>query len=352
MDQHLRAALDRWLAAGLLDQPTVDRLREFESVHAPTHRSRLGAAIAWAFGAILIGAGIVSWVASNWQQMTPPLRMTLILLLTAGFHIAAGFLTHLPQLRLSLHAIGTLGLGAGISLAGQIFNLDAGWNGWMMLWALGASAGYWLLRDWPQMILMALLIPLWLSSEWEQRVASHHAMPYLALWLGLAVLYFTSSRRSLIWVGGIGLGQLTILLMVLSHARVSASPGDSDWLCFLLLTAVFLVFAHLSGDKGRLAAVILASLLTLLVTLAPGWQNYLALGLGHAALTGWGVASQRVERINLGIVGFAMTVIGFCISHAVSLLGSSLGLILMGGLMLGGGFLLERTRRRLLGAIQ
>lgn len=350
MDPHLRAAIDRWLAAGLLDEALAGRLRQFETTSAPAHRGRLGAAIAWAFGALLIGAGVISFVASNWQQMTPPLRMALILLLTAGFHIAAGFFTRLPALRLSLHAIGTLSLGAGISLAGQIFNLDAGWNGWMLLWALGAVGGYWLLRDWPQLILMSLLIPLWLSSEWQQRVSSHHGLPYLGLWLGLAVLYFTSSRHALVWLGALGLGPLTIAVMVLSHERHSSAPATPDWLCFLLLTACFLLFTR--SSPGRLAAIVFTSLLAMLVTLAPGWHNYLALGLGHAALAGWGVASQRAERINLGIAGFALTVIGFCLSHAMSLLGSSLGLILLGLLMLGGGFLLERMRRRLLGAIQ
>lgn len=351
MDRHIATALDRWLSAGLIDKATFDRLRDFESTQSPTQRFRWGAAIAWGFGALLIGAGIISFVAANWQEMPQPLRMALILVLTAGFHIAAGFFTHTPHLRLALHAIGTLSLGAGIALAGQIFNLDSGWNGWMLLWALGSAAGYWFLRDWPQLILMALLLPLWVTSEWSERVSTHHALPYFTLWLGLSVLYFTSNRRALVWLGGLGLVPASVVLMAVSAAR-EQSPHLRDWLACLVLTATFLAASRPQIDWRRAAAVLTASLLAVLASTTPGWHNYLALGLAHVALTAWGVATQRVDRVNVGIACFALTVFGFYVSHALTLLGSSLGLIFTGLLMLGGGFVLERTRRRLVGGLQ
>ena len=46
-----------------------------------------------------------------------------------------------PALSATLHACGTIGLGAGIFLSGQIFNLQEHWPGGLLLWAIGAWVG-------------------------------------------------------------------------------------------------------------------------------------------------------------------------------------------------------------------
>ena len=55
-----------------------------------------------------------------------------------------------------------------------------------------------------------------------------------------------------------------------------------------------------------------------------------------------------MERVNLGTAGFALAVAAFYFSDVMDRLGRSASLIGMGLLFLGGGYLLERTRRRLL----
>lgn len=142
MKKDASESLARWVAEGLIEPQTATRIRDFESARRPESQVRWGAAIAWGLGALLIGAGVVSFVAANWQQMPPPTRMLLILLLTVGFHIAAGLAEKTPSLRMALHGVGTACLGAGISLAAQVFNLSGKWNGWMLLWSFGAAAGY------------------------------------------------------------------------------------------------------------------------------------------------------------------------------------------------------------------
>jgi uncharacterized membrane protein len=70
--------------------------------------------------------------------------------------------------------------------------------------------------------------------------------------------------------------------------------------------------------------------------------------LGAAALIAWGLEEARVERINFGVAGFAITVLFFYFSHVMDRLGRSFSLIALGVLLLGGGWLLEKSRRRLL----
>jgi uncharacterized membrane protein len=167
VDRHSLASLSQWVAAGLIDEDTCEPIRAFE-------RERVGAAglrwpivLALAFGALMLGAGLLLFVSAHWDALSPGLRFALVVLLVAVFHIAgAATAPHFPAMASALHAIGTVALGAGIYLSGQIFNLDEHWPGGLMPWALGAAAAWALPRDGYQLALVAILAPAWLTGEW------------------------------------------------------------------------------------------------------------------------------------------------------------------------------------------
>lgn len=83
-----------------------------------------------------------------------------------------------------------------------------------------------------------------------------------------------------------------------------------------------------------------------------GAVPYLWLGVLAVGLTGWGVRDHRVERVNLGVAGFALTVVAFYFSSVMDKLGRSASLIGLGLLFLGGGYVLEMGRRRLVAGIR
>ena len=70
--------------------------------------------------------------------------------------------------------------------------------------------------------------------------------------------------------------------------------------------------------------------------------------LGAAGLAAWGILDGRAERVNLGVAGLGITVLVFYFSSVMDKLGRSASLMGLGLLFLGGGWVLERTRRRLL----
>ncbi len=74
---------------------------------------------------------------------------------------------------------------------------------------------------------------------------------------------------------------------------------------------------------------------------------YIMWTIGSLGLIGWGLYESRRERINLGVAGFALTVLGFYFSAVMDKLGRSASLIGLGLLFLLGGWLLEKARRRL-----
>src|SRR6185295_7207812 len=81
-------ALTRWTAAGVVDAETAARIRLYEQQHAGSARLRWPVLVALAFGALLVGAGVLLFVSAHWDSLSPGSRFSLVLLLVAIFHVA------------------------------------------------------------------------------------------------------------------------------------------------------------------------------------------------------------------------------------------------------------------------
>ncbi len=382
MHPDLREHLQRWTAVGLLDEATAARIAAYEAASpAEAHPGEAARRLHWpivlalALGAVMIGAGVLLFVAAHWDRLGPGMRFASVLGMVGAFHGAgAGATDRFPRLATALHGLGTAALGAGIFMAGQIFHLQEHWPGGLMLWALGAWLGHALLRDWVQGSLGALLTPAWILGEWlvwlERRDCSDTndlgRVSIAALFL-LALTYLTGRRTSkdsafrkaLGWVGGLALLPLGIALLAAATERGGRLIGTValPWtaLATSIAVAVLLCLGVALRLRGRAAVWNLVAVLwvlpLLLVPFRGAW-SYVHAGLGSVALAAWGLGESRPERVNLGVAGFAITVTVFYFSSVMDKLGRSLGLMGLGLLFLGGGWLLERTRRRLLGRIR
>jgi uncharacterized membrane protein len=78
---------------------------------------------------------------------------------------------------------------------------------------------------------------------------------------------------------------------------------------------------------------------------------YLWLAIGAVGLIAWGMLERVKERVNIGVVGFGLTVLVFYFSSVMDKLGRSASLIGLGILLIAGGWGMERTRRRLVARV-
>lgn len=353
--------LERWTSAGLIDQPTAVRIRWFEEARTPAQGLRWPVLVALAFGTILLAAGILLFVSAHWDQLSPAARMTVVVLMISAFH-AGGALAvgRFEGLSISLHAIGTVALGAGIALAGQIYHLSEHWPSAILLWAVGAAAAWALLRQWPQAALTAILAPCWVASEWWSD--AHNLNERVPVAVGLCALAFTyltarqslqdsPVRRALGWLGGIALIPTASWVAVPQSWTHTNLEWSSNWLPLLVAIAVPLALAFVLRRQaaiwnvGATAWVVLLSVLSVAeLSLA----IYFWCFVGSVGLALWGIREQRTERVNLAFLGFAITVLVFYFSDVMAKLDRALSLILLGALFLGGGWLLERTRRKII----
>lgn len=363
--------LDRWAGAGLIDAEAAARIRAFEEREdrRGSTRFRWPILIALAFGGLMVCGGILLFVAANWDALSPATRFTLILLLVGSFHGGGALLAErFRAMSETLHAIGTAVLGAGIALAGQVFNLDEHWPGGIMMWALGAGLAWAILRHSAQMALFAILTPAWLVSEWVVMVGpSQFGERHAAVAAGgvvlVALAYLnargrgetTRSRRVLAWIGGVGLVMAWPVLAVATYDPwtstyrhpLSAVAGFGMAVAFGAPLVVAYLLRGFDAWPNLVAAAWVGALLVMRelggAVAVYGWW-----ALGSVGLVAWGVRDGRVERINLGALFFAATVLVFYFSRVMDKLGRSASLVGLGLLFLGGGWALERLRRRLI----
>ena len=359
----------RWAEAGLIDGEAAARIRDYETAQAGSGRLRWPVLLAIAFGAVMLGGGVLLFVAAHWDALAPAVRFALVLMLVGAFHVAAALVgDRVPHLSSALHAVGTIALGAGIALAGQIFNLDEHWPSGILIWAAGAGGAWLVLRQTPQAALLALLAPAWLLGEWSVATQSHYAwitMAVAATGVCLTALtYFTLSEReraggwegALRWVGAIALLPAACALAVVASRRWTGRHADDTlsittqtlaWLAAFGAPLTLAVLVRGLRAWPHAAAALWIAVLLQLESVAGTLALYPWWVLGAIGVVAWGVREGRTERINLGSAIFAGTVMAFYFSQLMDKLGRSASLIGLGLLFLAGGWALERMRRRL-----
>jgi hypothetical protein len=368
--------LRRWREAGLIDAATAGAIERWEAERNPP--ARLGAPIrvALALGAVLLAAGLLLFVSAHWDRLSPGHRFALLLALVVGLHgLAAGLARHFAVLSVALHGVGTVALGGGIFLAGQIFHLEARWPAGLLLWAVGAALGWILLGQGPQLALLVLLLPAWLSGEWLsacgrllQNLPGAWPAAQTVLAAGLLLLSLAlfgaagpgavgADRRVLVGIGGVALLPAAVAWGVLATA-MDFDPTGLPLPLALIGWGVALAGPLLLGWLLRRRAfwplgVALGWMLVDLAVRDDGGVTALSHGwwlLGGVLLVAWGVTEARPERINLGAALSALSVLAFYFSEVMGSLGRSASLIGLGILFLAGGAALERLRRRLVRA--
>ena len=362
--------ISRWQAAGVIDAETAARIRAFEAQQASMERLRWPVLVALGLGGLVICAGVLLFVAAHWDQLSPGERFGVVLALTAVFPAAGAFAApRFPSLATTLFAIGTVTAGAGIFTTAQIFNLEEHWPNGILLWAVAALGGWILLRDWAQAALLAILAPAWVASEWMLRTEHSQGADQI-LFAGVAcvaIAYFTigqkkretSAGKALVWIGGVAILPSLGLFVVTGYEAALALRGQEPlphtdavigWTIALVAP---LLFAFVMRGRKVLLNVVATLWIALLGVISH--QNtmqhsvvvYLWLAIGSVGLIGWGMVERARERVNVGVAGFALTVLGFYFSNVMDKLGRSASLIGLGVLLIAGGWAMERMRRRL-----
>ena len=375
-------AINRWIAAGLIDAATAERIRRFEGGSDQPSGLRWQVMLALVFGAILLAAGIALFVAAHWDQLSPLSRFVVVMGTLIVIHfLAIVVCERFPWLAIVLHGVGTLAAGAAIALVGQIFNIQEHWPAGILLWALCALAGWALLGDQVQQTFALLLLPAWIVCEWIARTEGYRGSELMTIRMiaMIAAVYLTAflgSQRRLVRgilfaTGAIALTGIAVGLLDFIYWHDWATTPAPPVHLMVWAWGVVLV-AFLLAWRLRPAALVPTVVVLLVVMVLPhcfttserwysraSWHSneptliaYLIVAATACFFSWWGVREKSQSLINYGVVTFALTVLCFYFSNIMDKLDRSFSLIVLGVLFLGGGWALEKLRRRMVGQVK
>lgn len=406
MNLTVEQALQYWQKKKLLTEKKAGELRSAlpEEERDSAHRAiRVFSGV----GAVLVGLGILLFVASNWGAMTPVFKTALLLIAMLGTG-AAGY--HLRYERegyektgLALLLVNAFLFGASIFLIGQIYHLPLNFWWGMLLWFAGTAFFAYLLES---KLHLWLSVPIFLFflGWFRQRFS-----------VGFSELdfLFTDRNSLLALLPALGAGMTALAVLHRSHARTSfgettlfhwglflvafplliASAGkeivfrilfiapDVVSIGVLIVAIGLLAAAALGGTfltkEGRGALLALGGFVALIsfIIHLPHWMGFFDTASDPFGFTPFpsapllsglfvvfvvllfvflltvvwqGTMLRRPGIINLGIVGLGVAILIQYFSWAFDMLDRSLAFILGGILILLLSALLERQRRRLL----
>ena len=348
-------------------------------------------------GALLVGIGIILFIASNWSLIPRWGKLLLIFLSLVGSY-GFGFYFRFekgnyPKVGASLILLGSLIFGAGIFLIAQIYHLKAHEPNGLLLWAMGVlPLGYCL--HFKSLISLGLIdLLIWLGMEASSRMS--HVGPEWAEGPLMILLFWTAGLT--LWAIGLWhrewkslkpistpfilAGALLSLLVgfILTFFRAGfleygfAYRSSSNlfihfYPALLILFFIAVIFRYLPDEKERGWRLETTGLLFLLATalVLSFYQKEILLALKRnlrlifnllfalevLGLIYLGFLRRYSVYVNIGLLFFSLGVVARYFDIFWGLLPRSLFFILGGLLLLFGGIYLERKRRKVLASFR
>lgn len=334
-------------------------------------------------GAILIGTGIILFIASNWSYIPNWLRLAIIFaaLLSSywtGFRLRYDRGTY-PRTGGAVILLGALVFGAGIFLVAQMYHISAHYPNGFLMWGLGVLPLAYLLKFRSLLALALADLLLWLGMEirfwlsdahdvWGMQTVTLFLMAGALLW-GTGLAHRGSSRLKALAEPYIVIGSLVTFsgCFILTFDVYRHQLGSPSLIPFYVVIAILFlsslaVRVYARTDEKLWEAEILA------LMAAMGASLYLALmyrwggGEGHFYLilvnllfaTGViGIITLGYFRhyplyVNIGLAFFILDAAARYVDFFWKMLPRSIFFIIGGAVLLGGGAVLERKRRRIL----
>lgn len=208
--EFLKSELQFWKKSGLV---TADKAEEIGGLY-DVGRISFTKTLLYA-GSILIGAGILSLIASNWGEIGKLAKYLFILGLFIGCNIAGFRLEkRFPKTAKSLYYLGVLVFGSGIFLIGQMFHFGGDFQDAFLWWSLGILPLAWFLRDKWILLATSLFVLIYMTNE--SYFAGDRVPYWILFWI--AAIYILNKKMGFFPLTGFvnGVLQLAFIAAVLN----------------------------------------------------------------------------------------------------------------------------------------
>ena len=391
----LKSRISQWSESGLISDEQSEAILDFESI--PETPLRLGIrfnrliVVLSTLGAVLIGAGIISFVAANWQGIPAMAKLFLliggnILAYWAAYQLQ--FVRGYPRVGGAIMFAGAAWFGANVFLVAQSYHLATDNPDLLIWWFLGILPLAYITRSKPITVMAVGIFTVgvgWKAATQTDNVSGvllvmgmllftaaalyaigmlhlrrenlkFHAGPYLisGALLAIAMTYmltFNDVFRGLLGervvdpqavtgqylvlaalVSGISVAAIVMAVRDAGHAGRTLVSGFAEPGVIALVVGFGWLIATLPFGSPEPYVIAFNLLLVLLI-------------FGSIVL---GIVNRREALVNVGVVFFVIDLSTRYIELTADMLETSLAFIVGGLLLLGVGYTMERGRRRLL----
>lgn len=388
----LQLDVKEWQRVGIITDDQAVAIVGYYADHAPASRRQVYARMSTMLalmGAVLVGVGILLFVAANWQGI--PLIMRFVLLCTTviacnGIGYFLLYSRGYGRLGEAVFLLGGIAFGAGIFLAAQAYSYDVETSVLLFWWSAGVVPLAYILRLQSLLYLglfLFLVAFIWFMATRGGDMES--ATVFIAMMTALGSSLFAAgtlhrlvrgsiSRFSWIYAG-FGTGILIVALYILSFEEFLENDfldtvNENYWgnfvtVAFFSLLALLCWIPDLVSRKRKISSVRLPvlDLATIpggiVVAVSAYWSGLVGNSVIMAAVFNVllivaiiailvaGVVERRGYFINLSLFFFGLLIFTRYVDLMWGMLDGALLFITSGLLMLLLGFFLERTRRRL-----
>jgi uncharacterized membrane protein len=385
----LEQEIELWLKEGIILPAQKERiLARYRLLKRADEKAGPGKLITTIsiLGSILVGVGVILFIASNWSAIPNWGRLFIVfssMLSSYGFGFYFRYeAKNYPKVGASLILLGFIIFGAGMFLIAQIYHITVHYPNGPLLWGLFVLPLAYLLRFKSLISLAILVLLIWLGMEASLRI-SHHGyfgditmvplffITGITLW-GIGLMHKEWKSLRIISSPYILIGSLIAFfagylltfnlyqLRLESDALLLFYPGIG----VLFLVAVILRCLPEEKEKGwipeTLGLVVLMVIVVYFSFFSPKISPMSVKGGGLRlffnilfALEIFGLIILGFIRryptyVNIGLLFFALDVVARYFDFFWELLPRSLFFILGGLLLLFGGIILERKRRKIL----
>ncbi len=218
----LKREIPRWLESGILPPEGATALEaRYRLGELEEEGGRLLASFIFGIGGLLLGGGVLAFVAAHWATLGAAFKVALIFSGLLGFHGAGFYLWHFrgwPRLGHALVLTGCLVYGAAIGLMAQVFNVHSEWQRGFGGWAVGTIAVAWAVgSSWAGLLALGVGL-IWFNGEIFDHGTMWWAFPILVAAL-IVPLAFRSRSRALHF--------FSMLALVEAFASIAGQEGRS-----------------------------------------------------------------------------------------------------------------------------
>lgn len=344
-------------------------------------------------GGILIGLGVITFFAANWDEISHGVKLASLIagmLLSYGAGYAIWQRSGPTAYAVAFVLLGCIIYGAGVHLIGQIYHVPVNHPNLSLFWLLGVVPLAYVTHSRSVMFLAVVLFlaaVAFRQQDWLEGLGGSEAgIAGAALYIALGAFLYAVGKAKRQFEGWESFGGLfQVLGLITAFAPLylltfhglfdnadsisSASPGY--WVLAYGASAVaigaaaWLAWRHARQSDWSLAELAEAGAIAVLLTAAHvaalvpvDWDPFYPIvfnalfALSALGLMASGYLQDHEGRVNLSLVLIVLYVITRYFEYSIDLLDSSLVFFGAGVILLAGGYLLDRGRRRMLASMR